>query len=102
MRSSLILFAMLMPIAVSPCSLASEPGLPSTTVDLACDYCGDFTDQATAHGLVQTAWRPGGGYPDRTAMSSSVEFEGSQPTRAFPPNCASSSSPGCVVADTRR
>lgn len=102
MRSSLILFAMLMPIAVSPCALASEPALPASAMDLTCDYCGDFTDQSAARGSVQTSWRPGVGYPDRTAMSSSAGFEESQRARAFAPGCASSTSPGCVVANTQR
>lgn len=101
MRWPLALTAVLIPIAIIPCSLASEPAFPPTMFDVACDYCADYTDASAARGLIQTSWRPGTGYQDLPDARSTMEdLGGSQQARSLEQRCASADR-GCLLTDKR-
>jgi hypothetical protein len=50
------------PLLGNPLATAQVAGATTVVPDTLCDYCKDYTDEATAAGDVRSTYRPGTGY----------------------------------------
>jgi hypothetical protein len=65
--------AVTFPLLGNPLATAQVAGATTVMPDALCDYCKDYTDNATAAGPVRSAYRPGVGYaPDLNPSLASV------------------------------